>query len=541
MGALVTSVGRASTVAPTAAPTAPPSSASAAPSSSSDGVFATALTAADNSTIPGDTDATTATNGNPTGNEEPPPSSPTPTMTAPTAMAPTTMAPTTMAPTMIALTASTNGATTSNGATTGDATRDDATTSDGMAEPGSAILTDSADRAAPASAGAIDHGIEPESADESDPAKIDADVAAGASLALGVSPVLVTNDVDRSGGSTDGPGPRHTAATVASHRSPPDTIATAAPIDASTIGAATIGAGPAHGQANDSTAPTPHASGVAQPVDVAISHASVVSQPVIAPTPAASVMAQPVIVPTPHATAAVAVAAEPVAVAAEPVAESAAAPVAEAVLHASTTAASADIDLADGSPAAERAATPARADAVRLATEVPAAVADRQAAASGPTPSSPSMVSSGTGAGVPVSATVPFAGADLAAWRHLRSGSTSTMSMEVDTDTLGQLRIAASDLDGSVRLSLLSDDALSRQLLAERLPELRRDLTGAGIDFADLDVADRNAGQRHSESSDRTDRAATSPTGPASATPDRLVASISSPQTVPIGHLDLRL
>ena len=110
--------------------------------------------------------------------------------------------------------------------------------------------------------------------------------------------------------------------------------------------------------------------------------------------------------------------------------------------------------------------------------------------------------------------------------------------MEVDTDTLGQLRIAASDLDGSVRLSLLSDDALSRQLLAERLPELRRDLTGAGIDFADLDVADRNAGRRHSESSDR---AATSSTGLPSATPDRLVASISSPQTVPTGHLDLRL
>ena len=507
------------------------------------------LTAADNSTVPGDTDVTTPTDANSTGNEEPTPTSATPTapgspgpvdpattaptMTAPTMTAPTMMAPTTMAPTTMAPTASTNGATASNGATTSDATRDDATISDGMAEPGSAILTHSADRAAPASARAIDDCIEPESADESDPAKIDADVAARALLALGVSPVLVTNDVDRSGASTDGPGPRLTAVTVASHRSPPDAIAPASTIDASTIGAATIGAGPAHGRANDSTAPTQRSSVVAQPVDVATSHASVVSQPVIAPTPAASVVSQPVIVPTPHATAA--------AVAAEPVAEPAAAPVAESVLHASTTAASADIDLADGSPAAERAATPARSDAVRPATEVPVAVADRQAAASGPTPSSPSTLSSGTGAGVPVSATLPFAGADLAAWRHLRSGSTSTMSMEVDTDTLGQLRIAASDLDGAVRLSLLSDDALSRQLLAERLPELRRDFADAGIDFADLDVADRNAGHRHSESSDRTDSAATSPTGAPTATTDHMVASISSPQTVPTGHLDLRL
>jgi len=243
------------------------------------------------------------------------------------------------------------------------------------------------------------------------------------------------------------------------------------------------------------------------------------SQPGIVPTPHPTVMSQPVVVPIPHATATVVAAAEPVA-------EPAAAPVAEPVLHTSTTAASADTDLAD---------------AVRPATEVPAAVGDRQAAASGPTPSSPSMVSSGTGAGVPVSATLPFAGADLAAWRHFRSGSTSTMSMEVDTDTLGQLRIAASDLDGAVRLSLLSDDALSRQLLAERLPELRRDFADAGIDFADLDVADRNAGQRHSESSDRTDRAATSPTGAPTAATDRLVASISSSQTVPTGHLDLRL
>ena len=451
-------------------------------------MFATVLTAADNSTVPGDSDAATATDGNSTGNEDPTPSSPTPTAPG----SPGIVDPATTAPKMIALTASSNGATTSNDATTGDAIRDDATTSDGVAEPGSAMLTDSAAPATPAalaSAGTIDDGMEPQSADESDPAKIDADVAAGASLALGVSPVLVTNDVDRSGGSTDGPGPRHTAAAVASHRSP-DAIATAATTVASTIEAATVGAGPALGQVNDST------------------------------------------VPTPHATAAAAAAA------AEPVAEPAGAQVAESVLHASTTAASTDTDLADGSPAAERAATPARADAVRLATEQPAAVADRQAAACGPTPSSPSMVSSGTGSGVPVSATLPFAGADLAAWRHLRSGSTSTMSMEVDTDTLGQLRIAASDLDGSVRLSLLSDDALSRQLLAERLPELRRDLTGAGIDFADLDVADRNAGRRHSESSDR---AATSSTGLPSATPDRLVASISSPQTVPTGHLDLRL
>jgi hypothetical protein len=140
-----------------------------------------------------------------------------------------------------------------------------------------------------------------------------------------------------------------------------------------------------------------------------------------------------------------------------------------------------------------------------------------------------------------VTTTLPFAGADVAAWRHLRAGSTSTMSMDVETDTLGPLRIAASELDGALKLSLLSDDALSRSLLAERLPELRRDLTEAGIDFADLDVADRNAGQRNGESSERTDRGGSAPNNAAVDLPNRRIPAISSPLTVSAGHLDLRL
>ena len=503
------------------------------------------LTAADNSTVPGDTDATTATDGNSTGDEEPTRSSPTPTAPgspgpvdpetiAPMVAAPMVAAPMVTAPMVTAPTTSTNDASTNDATTSGDAT-----TSDGAAEPSSARVTDSAAPADPASASTIGDGIEPNSADGSDPAKIDADVPVGASLALDVSPVPVAHDVDRSGGSEGGPGPRQTTAVVASPRAMPDAIADVATTDAAT--ATSEASLPVNVRTPHATVvsrpvdvPTPDVTVMSQPVNVPTPDVSVVSRPVIVPTPDVPVVSQPVIVPTPHNTATVVVAAEPVA-------EPAAAPVTEPVLHTSTTAAGAATDLADGSLAADGAGTPARADAVRPATEVPAAVADRQAAASGSTPSSPSVVSSGTGAGVPVSTTLPFAGADLAAWRHLRSGSTSTMSMEVDTDTLGQLRIAASDLDGAVRLSLLSDDALSRQLLAERLPELRRDFADAGIDFADLDVADRNAGHRHSESSDRTDRAATSPTGPPTATTDRLAASISSPQTVPTGHLDLRL
>ena len=113
--------------------------------------------------------------------------------------------------------------------------------------------------------------------------------------------------------------------------------------------------------------------------------------------------------------------------------------------------------------------------------------------------------------------------------------------MDVDTETLGQLRIAASDLDGVVRVSLLSDDALSRNLLADRLPELRRDLADAGIDFADLDVANRDTGQRHSESSRQSDRSNMSPSGSPSGSSDRRIAAISPPQTVASGRLDLRL
>ena len=535
----MTSVGRAPTVAPTATPAATPAATpSSAPGSKGDGAFATVLTAAGNSTVPGDTDTTTATDHNSTGNEESTPSSSPGAVDQETAT-PTVNAPTTTTPTT---TATTNDPTTSKDATTNDATTNsDLTTSDAVAEFSSATLTDSADPAAPASASTIVGGIEQDSADGSDPAEIDAAVPAAAPLAFGVSPVPVAHDIDRSGSSEGGPDPRQTATVVASPRATAatttdatttgatttDAVTTGAvTTGAATTGAATTGAGPVHGQANQPViAPTPPVSGVSQQVDV--------------PTPDATVVSQPVTVPIPHLSAAAAAVAA--VAAAEPVAEPAAAPVTEPVLHTSTPAAGAATGLASSSPEAERAGTSARAEAVRPATEVPAVVADRQAAASGPTPSSPSMVSSGTGVGVPVSATLPFAGADLAAWRHFRSGSTSTMSMEVDTDTLGQLRIAASDLDGAVRLSLLSDDALSRQLLAERLPELRRDFADAGIDFADLDVADRNAGQRHSESSDRTDRDATSRTGASTATTDRMVASISSPQTVPTGHLDLRL
>jgi flagellar hook-length control protein FliK len=91
----------------------------------------------------------------------------------------------------------------------------------------------------------------------------------------------------------------------------------------------------------------------------------------------------------------------------------------------------------------------------------------------------------------------PFAPTTMLGWRAGPGGS-STMSVEVDTETLGQVRVRATELDGGVRLSLQSDDAAGRSILHERLPELRRDLVEAGIDHADLDVAQRDP-HRHGE------------------------------------------
>ena len=197
-------------------------------------------------------------------------------------------------------------------------------------------------------------------------------------------------------------------------------------------------------------------------------------------------------------------------------------------------------DQTDVPAANARAGDPLPATTHRPTPEGSVAVADRQVlvpASNGP-PTVTSVSTATPAAGAPM---VPFTGAQVSAWRHLRTGSTSTMSMDVDTETLGQLRIAASDLDGVVRVSLLSDDALSRNLLADRLPELRRDLADAGIDFADLDVANRDAGQRHSESSRQSDRSNMSPSGSPSGSSDRRIAAISPPQTVASGRLDLRL
>ena len=454
------------------------------------------LTAADSSKVPANTDATTATDDNTPNNEEPAPSSPSRTVPGSDDLeTPTVMvtAPVVVAPTVVAPTATASDGTASSDELTSDATisavnASDEIASDVVAEPSSAdvvvTLTDPDDTSSVSTTG---DEIEPDSAVSPDSAEIDADVPTGTTLALDVTPVA--DDVDRSGSSEAGVGAVQTRAVEKSSEASPAALIDAAAIDAATIEAATVEAAAAAGQPNRSAVPTAHATAGSQPVG-----------------------------------------------------EPAATPVADNVVtDAAMAAASANPDLADGSATGERAGAPARGDAVRPATLAPAAGSDRQAAAAGPTPNSPSVVSSGTGPGVPVTATLPFAGADLAAWRHFRSGTTSTMSMDVDTDTLGPLRIAASDLDGAVRLSLLSGDALSRHLLVDRLPELRRDLADAGIDFAELDVANRDAGQRHSEPSDRTDRTSTSPTSAPTVTPDRRVAAMSSPQTVPAGHLDLRL
>jgi hypothetical protein len=111
--------------------------------------------------------------------------------------------------------------------------------------------------------------------------------------------------------------------------------------------------------------------------------------------------------------------------------------------------------------------------------------------------------------------------------------------MDVDTDTLGSVRVTASDLDGALRLSLQSDDALSRSMIHDRLPELRRDLVDAGIDFADLDIAQRND---HRESGNRQHAPASTLDAPDSPPPGARPQQMQHVADAhPAGRLDIRL
>jgi flagellar hook-length control protein FliK len=110
------------------------------------------------------------------------------------------------------------------------------------------------------------------------------------------------------------------------------------------------------------------------------------------------------------------------------------------------------------------------------------------------------------GAGAPAARETPVAAQlapQLAVLRNAPDGS-QTMTVVLTPDSLGEVTVQVTVTDGTLDLMLRGASEHGRSALADALPELRRELEGAGLSFSRLAVdpdapRDGGAGGRAAE------------------------------------------
>jgi flagellar hook-length control protein FliK len=178
-----------------------------------------------------------------------------------------------------------------------------------------------------------------------------------------------------------------------------------------------------------------------------------------------------------------------------------------------------------------------------------AASAPASAPASASAPAAPHVPAPGTAAANPGTDPASLArqlGGRLAAAATLGTGH-HVLSVPVDPEHLGPVRIVAHITPDAVRLHLAGTSGASHEALTASLDDLRRDLAQHGLN-AEVDVdagSGRGAQADTGWSRDGTDRAPTRARGPEPGTPARATPGAAAPGRAPVpsgaGRLDLVL
>jgi flagellar hook-length control protein FliK len=147
----------------------------------------------------------------------------------------------------------------------------------------------------------------------------------------------------------------------------------------------------------------------------------------------------------------------------------------------------------DGTAGAPASSTPATAEAT------PAADTDSVVTLSGPAAVTPvALVAEAAAAAAPAGNDAPVStqlGRQFAVLRNAPDGS-QTMTVVITPESLGPVTVQVTVTDGTLDLTLHGAHEAGRHALLDALPELRRELEGAGLTFSrlEVDTSHRDAG-----------------------------------------------